>query len=298
MADPRPAPGKTPAIAMLNPTANGGQAAALRRPVVDWLARHAPGVPLLVPGSVHEARAMLTIVAVRTRVVLIGGDGTLGAMLPALLKGGLRVGLVPAGRRNRTARTLGLDVLSIEQALMYALRARTGPVDVGLIETDHTTSHFIAEVHLDATPAQPLLSAAPEMSLWIDGQRTRPGTARVVRVCNALPEATAPAWAAQVALDDGTFDILSWSGQPGWQRLLGPVGRLGLPTAADPALAQHQQGHAIMIEAQEPMAIDIDGEPQLPGTRIHIDLLPRALDLTGSHVISPRDPQRFVDTVW
>ena len=109
------------AVALLNPVADAGRAAELRRPVAAWLSRHAPGVSLLVPDSILEARAMLTILAPRTRVVLIGGDGTVSAMLPALLKGGLKVGLVPAGRHNLLARTLGLDELTWSQALVFAL---------------------------------------------------------------------------------------------------------------------------------------------------------------------------------
>lgn len=281
------------AVVVLNPQAADGCAATLRRPVMAWLARHAPGVSLLMPDGVHAAKAMLTILAPRTRVVLIGGDGTLHAMLPAALKGGLRLGLVPAGRRNRIARALGLDTAHWAEALNFALHAPTAPVDVGLLETEDQLVHVIGAVRLDSQTA---------MTLAIDHQRCRPpraGHRLALQLCNAGPDTPVPAppgGEPPIEINDGRFDVLAGPPPPGrWQHLL----RRALPGPVADAAApiEHQQGRSILVECDSLMAIRADGEPLTPSTRLHLEMLPRALELTGSHV-AMLDPHRFVDTTW
>lgn len=276
------------AVALLNPGAGAGRAADLRRPVTAWLARHAPGVSLLMPDSVHEARAMLTIMAPRTRVVLIGGDGTVSAMLPALLKGGLKVGLVPAGRHNLLAHTLGLDELSWEQALVFALRSPTGPVDVGLLETDDTAVHFISQVRVDR-PGRMV-----PWSVSVDRRALATGNARRLLLCNALPGWGTPE-ALPVELNDGRFDAVVVGGAGRWLRWMRPLQRLGLQSAAAPV--PHCQGMSMCIESDWPLDLRVDGEPMVASQRVQVEMLPRALDLAGSHV-AILDPHRFIDTTW
>lgn len=281
------------AVALLNPGAGAGRAALLRRPIATWLARHAPGVSLLVPDSILAARATLTILAPRTRVVLIGGDGTVNAMLPALLKGGLKVGLVPAGRHNLLARTLGLDELSWSQALVFALRSPTGPIDLGLLETEHTTVHFASQVRIDR-PGWFGRYGAAGWAVWVDGQKMPTGRARRVLQCNTLPEWSTPE-RLPIELNDGRFDTVVVGGAGRWWRWTRPLHRLGLAAIARPEL--HRQGRTLLVESDHALPLRVDGEPLDPSRRVQIDLLPRALDMAGSHV-AILDPHRFVDTTW
>ncbi|MDZ7857396.1 diacylglycerol/lipid kinase family protein [Sphaerotilus sp.] len=276
------------AVALLNPEADSGRAAELRRPVAAWLSRNAPGVSLLIPDTIAEARAMLTILAPRTRVVLIGGDGTVHAMLPALLKGGLKVGLVPAGRHNLLAHTLGLDELRWEQALVFALRSPTGPVDVGLLETDDTALHFISQVRIDRP------SRMMPWSVSVDRQGLATGTARRLLLCNALPGWSTPE-ALPVELNDGRFDAVVVGGAGRWSRWMRPLERFGLRSAA--TAVPHCQGTSMCVESDWPLDLRVDGEPMAASHRMQVELLPRALDLAGSHV-AILDPHRFVDTTW
>lgn len=258
-----------PAVVLLNPLAALGRAGELRRPVADWLAHHAPGVPLLSAASVTEARARLSILAPRTRIVLIGGDGTLHAMLPALLKGGLRTGLVAVGRSTSVARSLHLDELDWRQGLLHALHAPTAPVDVGVIETDHTLVHFAGLIRIRAT--QP-------MTLWIDRQPAELDSAvRRLRVCNAqpMPSEHDPApRLAPVRITDRMLHLLGDLPGPVW------LHRLGGP---EPAPARPLR--RVRLECAQPMQLVIDGEPQEPTRQVHIELLPGALQMTGSHAV-------------
>jgi hypothetical protein len=262
------------AVALLNPLAVQGRAGALRAPVLAWLARHAPGVPLLSAATSTEARALLSILAPRTRVALIGGDGTLHAMLPALLKCGLHTGLVARGRRASVARSLHLDELDWRDGLLHALHAPTAPVDVGVIETDHTLVHFAGLVHIRAP--QP-------MALWIDRQPAElDPMARRLRVCNALPlpsDHDPTPRLTPVRITDRMLHLLDDRTGPLWLHRLGGS-----------VLAPARPLRRVRLECEQPMAIRIDGEPQTSSRQIHIELLPGALQMTGSHAMATVPP--------
>jgi diacylglycerol kinase (ATP) len=65
-------------------------------------------------------------------VVIAGGDGTLNAAAPGLLRTGLPLGIVPAGTANDLARTLGIPDDPVE-ALDIIARAEERRVDVGRV---------------------------------------------------------------------------------------------------------------------------------------------------------------------
>lgn len=64
------------------------------------------------------------------RVILGGGDGTLSAALPALLRTGLPLGIVPLGTGNDLARTLGIPVDPAAAAAIIAAGTRRR-IDIG-----------------------------------------------------------------------------------------------------------------------------------------------------------------------
>src|SRR5512147_1148399 len=116
---PRPA---RPTMVLLNPRAAGGRAAALAAPMRAWLGEHAPGVALVESDSIERSRATLQCLPRSSRVVLVGGDGTLHQMLPVLLTHRLALGVVPLGGGNDTARALGVAGMPWPKALELALR--------------------------------------------------------------------------------------------------------------------------------------------------------------------------------
>jgi diacylglycerol kinase (ATP) len=121
-------------LVLLNPHAAGGKAAALAEPLRQWLVQHAAEVALKIPDSVAEARLLLDAWPPASRVVVVGGDGTLNQLLPSLLKGAHTMALVPFGSGNDTARALGLYGLPWEKALAHGLTGVATQVDIGLAE--------------------------------------------------------------------------------------------------------------------------------------------------------------------
>ena len=116
---------------LLNPHAQGGRAAA-------WLPRLQaalpPDVVLHAPRDLVDALALLQTLPERSRVVAVGGDGTLNRWLPAVLQRGHELGVVAMGTGNDVARSLGLHGRAPLASLVHALNADPRPMDVGCAE--------------------------------------------------------------------------------------------------------------------------------------------------------------------
>ena len=133
------------ALILINPHAAGGSARKLKHPIQAWcdaLPAQSEQPQIAMPESIEIALALVSALPHRTRVVVVGGDGTLNQMLPALLQGGHEVGLVPYGSGNDCARAWGLHRLSWQQALAHALHARSSSIDVGRIELDNKVIRY------------------------------------------------------------------------------------------------------------------------------------------------------------
>ena len=116
---------------LLNPHAQGGRAAARIPHLATWLRRHAPGVTLAAPDSLAESLSLLRDLPYGSRLMVVGGDGSLNRWLPAILERDLTLAVVPLGSGNDFARALGLHRLSWTQAMAQALHAAPQGVDVG-----------------------------------------------------------------------------------------------------------------------------------------------------------------------
>ena len=155
------------ALVLLNPHARGGRARALAPSLQSELTRLDASAALYVPESVAEAHAQLAAAPRGQRVVVVGGDGTLHQLLPALLAGGHETALVSAGSGDDSARAFGLHGMPWREALAFALTAPALPTDIGEVQTEHETRPFISSlaVGFDAAVAQRALRG-PD---WLGG---------------------------------------------------------------------------------------------------------------------------------
>ena len=134
----------TPLI-LINPHAAGGRARKLEGPIQAWceaLPAQSDRPQIVSPESIQDALMLISALPPRSRVVVVGGDGTLNQMLPALLQGDHEVGLVPSGSGNDCARAWGLNSMSWQQALAHALYATSSAIDLGRIELDKKAIHY------------------------------------------------------------------------------------------------------------------------------------------------------------
>jgi diacylglycerol kinase family enzyme len=273
-----------PAAVLLNPYAAGGRAAALATPIASWLAAHASAVPCHPTASIAEAHARIAAMPPGARIVLVGGDGTLHRMLPALLAHGCGVGLVPFGSGNDSARAYGVAAESWPDALAHAIAAPLRPVDIGEVGFDGKTTFFASSLTagFDSAVGERALAAPAWLSglpryLWAtlrelvalrnwplhvsaDGVEVHEGDALFASVLNTPSYGSGMPAVPHARIDDGALDLI----------VAGPFGRLGTALMLPRLLAARHLSHPRVrtlrfasLEAQSPIDVPLagDGEP-------------------------------------
>lgn len=223
-------------LVLLNPHAGGGRAARLQRPLEQWLAQHAGGTELAAPATVELARERLQLLPKSSRVVVVGGDGTLNQMLPALLAGAHTLGLVPCGSGNDIARALGLYRAPWAAALAHALSGPARMMDVGqavfqTVDANLTvpflssfTAGFDSSVGLRALNGPRWLRGLPryllatlrelaalrnwELQVQIDGAAVHDGAALFASTLNTPTFGSGMPAVPHAAIDDGQLNLL------------------------------------------------------------------------------------------
>jgi YegS/Rv2252/BmrU family lipid kinase len=217
-------------------------------------------------------------------VVAVGGDGLIGAVAGALAGTQGVMGIVPAGRGNDFARSLGLPLDHAAAARMLA-GASTRSVDVG--EVDGRPFVGIASVGIDAE-ANRLANAGPALPesavyaiagvralvTWrhanfevdVDGTRYE-FRGFAVGVGNAPFYGGGMQLLPDARIDDGNLDV-AWFGADNRLRFLRQIPqRRTAGHAANPTVS-FRRGQVVRIAADRPLAVYADGEPigALPAT--------------------------------
>ncbi|MEO6409531.1 MAG: diacylglycerol kinase family protein [Burkholderiaceae bacterium] len=278
-------------LVLLNPCAAGGRAARLAGPMREWLAQHAPKVPLFDPDSIQRARATLQCLPAGSRVVLVGGDGTLHHMLPALLTHRHTLGVVAVGSGNDAARAFGVRSLGWPQALALALTGAARRVDTGELRIAGRRLPFLSSLAagFDGAVAQralggPTWLAGRPRYVWatlrelaalrrwsvqiaLDGRALTDHPARTLLFASTLNTPTYGAGMPAVpdaSIHDGRLDLL----------IAGRFGRAGVLRMLPLLMRGRHLGHAqvavrrfdsMHVQSTPALPLAADGEP-LPAT--------------------------------
>lgn len=306
----RPAGRSRPALVLLNPRAAGGRAAALAQPMRDWLATYAPNVPLLESDSIERSRASLQCLPRSSRVVLVGGDGTLHHMLPVLLTHRLALGVVPLGAGNDTARALGLARMAWPKALELALHGHTRRMDVGELLTVRGRVPFISSLAIgfDAAVGQRAMHGPSWLDglpryLWatlaelaslqtravrarVDGELVHDGRALFTSVFNTPSYGSGMLAVPGARIADGRLDLLV-AGEFGRLATLGMLPRLLRGRHLDHAKIATRRLQTLTVESDDPLPMAADGEPLAPLRDFEVRVRASAVS-----VVSARKPHR------
>lgn len=287
-------------LVLLNPNAAGGRARRLARPIEDW-ARAQPQAPRLhVSTGIDDALAVLRALAPGSRVAVVGGDGTVHQLLPALLERGHVLGLCPCGTGNDTARALGVHRLAWPAALALALDGTPRRIDAALLRTPAWQRPFISSLAagFDAAVATRALHAPRPLPgtlryLWAtfaelhalhrhrlavhcDGERVHEGAALFASTLNTRSYGSGMPAVPHARVDDGKLDLL----------VAGRFGRAGVLVMLPLLLAGWHLHHprvralafrTLRVLADAPLPLAADGEPLPAVAGFEVSVLPGAL---------------------
>jgi YegS/Rv2252/BmrU family lipid kinase len=286
------------ALLLLNPGAR--RAGGGRVELADALRQRGLTV---IPQRLDDPDGVARIVARRVgsvdRVIVGGGDGTLGSATGPLLDAGLPLGILPLGTANNLARTLGIPE-DVDTACDIAAGDERRRIDVGEVNGRCflTAASFGLSVAITETlsseakrrwgalayvlaAARAVRKARPVRAhiRW-DGGELHTRTVQVV-VGNGRYYGSALRVAEDARIDDHALDLYSIEVRHWWRLFtLGPdvkLGRHGRRRAVKTARAR-----AFEITTPFPCPIDVDGElvTRTPAT---FRVLPDALEVFVSH---------------
>lgn len=196
-----------------------------------WMCDNGMHVQAVTVTSSDDARAVAQQAAQRGagRVVAVGGDGTLNAVVNGLHAARTQcdVGLVPMGTANDFARAAGLHDMPVADAIAHAASGPVEAIDVGEMNgrcfVNIATVGFAAALSDGvprplkdalgglAYPIHGLRSVSQWRSITVDvdaGHQTWSGEALAVCVCNGVSAGGGMQLAPEAKLDDGLFDVV------------------------------------------------------------------------------------------
>jgi YegS/Rv2252/BmrU family lipid kinase len=228
------------------------------------------------------------------RILVGGGDGTLNAALPALLRADVPLGVLPLGTANDFACALGIPS-EPGRAVRVALEGVVTRVDVGRVNGAPFLN--VASVGLGARVTERLSAELKARLGFLGYPRAMLGAYREARPFHALirsddapprrmrcihvavgngPRYGGGALIAEDArLDDGRLHLFALAPVPLW-RLLLLAPRLGLGRYRDLSDILTGKARRLWIETSRPLSVSADGEI-IGRTPAAFDLLPGAL---------------------
>jgi diacylglycerol kinase (ATP) len=293
-------------IILINPHAAGGRARQLIHPLQVWcqeLPTTLKQPQVVAPDSVKAARQILAALPSKSRVIIVGGDGTLNQMLPTLLKGQHVVGLVPYGSGNDCARAWGLHRFSWQKALTHALQASPQSIDLGRVELNDNSVHYFhsslavgfdASVGNRALAGPKYLRGLPRYLLatlrelvhlknWplkieTDGQLVHQNECLLASTLNTPTYGAGMPAVPHASVQDGQLNLLIGSTFNRLQTLLMLPRLLIGQHLGHPRIQCVAFSNAYM-QSSKPVPVAIDGETLGDTTHLNIQCLPNALQV-------------------
>ena len=110
----------SPLFLVINPHAGGGRAGRLVPAMHAWAASRTAPITVHVAAGVPATLNWLNALPRGACVALVGGDGSVNQLLPAILANDLCLALIPQGSGNDVARALGVAGMRWREALDFA----------------------------------------------------------------------------------------------------------------------------------------------------------------------------------
>lgn len=252
-------------------------------------------IPLLAQQAVQENLDSL---------IVVGGDGSLNKALPSLVGTDTALGVLPAGTANVWAQELHLPGLSwtrwsaLEESAHRLAKGDIRQVDIGKcnekyfllwsgIGIDAFIVHRIEprkQWEKNFTLVRYGASAVWSARQWqgvnirvlIDGTQIE-GKFMLVEASNIRLYAGGLATLSpRATLDDGLMELWLFDGDS-IEQILQQAWSLWSGKHIDSEKVRYVQFEQIVLESDAPIHMQMDGEPEIGGTRVSVSVLPRQL---------------------
>jgi diacylglycerol kinase family enzyme len=288
------------ALVLLNRAAGGGRAARLEASMRDATRRLAPAAAFAATSTIDEARRRVEALAAGTRIVVAGGDGTVHALLPALVAGSHELALVAAGSGSDTARAFGVRALAWADALRVGLHGAARPIDLARVRTEHERALVVSSlcIGFDAAIAERarrgprvlgglaryLLATLAEIAhlrpyrvrVSADARLLHDGDALFASALNTPTYGGGMPVMPAATIDDGRLDVVV-AGRFGRLGALAMLPRLLLGRHLGHPRVQHARLASLRVSADAPLPLAADGEPMRAARHVEVDVWPAAL---------------------
>ena len=292
---------------VVNPVAGGGRAARRWPEVSERLsARGLEHDVIFTQPNQGELLERICSLPPNTAVVAVGGDGTTRSLLPALVGSGRLLGVVPLGRGNDLAATLGwqvgnlddaaerlsrpaapLDVLRVQVAgqEMYSLNGLGTGFDAQVTETTARMPRQLGGFLQYALGALLSVGALRNggLELRVDGQLVFQGESFLAAVMNGTRYGGGFYISPQGRPDDGLLDVLAGRAVSRAE-LLPLMGRVLKGRHLGHPKVVHVTGRRVTLRWSEPTPLHIDGDLEGRADALEVTLLPNAIRLLGAPI--------------
>ncbi|HSR49213.1 MAG TPA: diacylglycerol kinase family protein [Acidobacteriota bacterium] len=221
-----------------NPISGRGRGDRDRARLEDWLRRRGRSYQLLATeGPKHATRLAHGLVAEgEGRIVVMGGDGTIGEVVNGILGSDCELAIIPSGTGNDLARSLGLPFKDMEAALNLLETGQAKSIDIGWERDRHFIlmaaigypAHVAEETNRMKRLKGPLAFFAAvykalgrmkpiSVRMWLDGEEKQLECTSIL-LQNTPYCGGGQLMAPQASMQDGKLDVV----------VIGPVGKLDL----------------------------------------------------------------------
>ena len=292
-------------VLVLNPIAGDGAGARFLRSLEEQPALRNIELRVTTRRGHAEELAAEAVRGGADRVVAVGGDGTMQEVVNGIIgAGGGTLGVIPIGRGNDLARSLGIPIDPLP-ALDVALGPTTRPMDVGRAIRDARFRHFVAAggVGFDAQVSWTMSNPRPwwkngragyfagtidelrrfhnqRLRITFDldsGREVVDHTSLMVAFANGPYYGGGMKICPDASLSDGQLDVCVVGDLSRFEALRELPGLYEAKHVRNPKV-RFYRSRWIMIEGDEPTRVHLDGEPwgTLP---IRVEALPAAIEV-------------------
>ncbi len=285
---------------LINPQAGGGRAGRLVPALTQWAGANPAPTVLHTAAGVPQALHWLRSLPRGATVALVGGDGTINQMLPALLDNALCMALVPMGSGNDVARALGLAGLHWRDALQWGTQATPRSMDVGWLHTPGQSRPFLSSLtvgfdsavgykalhgprwlrglprYLLATFRELAALQTWDMQVTLDAQPLYSGSTLFASTLNTPSYGSGMPAVPHARIDDGELDALI-AGQFNTLQTLAMLPRLLLARHLSHPRVQTRRFKTMEISSPQALPLATDGEYIGESCSLRVQVAPAAL---------------------